>query len=122
MRKIYPILTFEVEEDKNVYNLLKQVIKMSKSEEEIKRNFYIYYMTHYKERIRKTMCNSDNEDLKKLVNNYISIYLKNDNKDNLVRVIVYDKIKEHEDAYTEVYFEKTKDGKVCPFIMVKEGE
>lgn len=116
MKKAYAILNFDIKISSDKYNSLKKVSDMGKSEEEYKKELHIKYIKHFMKSIREAINLSSDEELKKVVNNYMSIYLKGDNK---IGVVIYDAIKRCDDDYAKVEFETTEEGKFYPFIIYK---
>ena len=113
--RAYPICTFSIKEDEDIFRLLGKIHDIGKSEDESKKDFYIWYMKSYMRLIRKIISESNNENIKKYINNYMSIYFE---EDNTVGIIVYDAIKEDLDAYASVEYEEREDGRFYPYIAV----
>lgn len=123
MKRVYPILMFEVIEDKDLFNRLYKITKLYKENKETNKDdnhyinkFCINQIITYINNLRKVMLESDDEDIAIKADNYISIYIKEENiKNNIINVVVYDAIKEKE--YIHTNYEK-KDGKIFPYIEI----
>ena len=109
--KKYPILTFDVIVEENEYNTLKHPKDICKKQENGKA-LYKRYLTYHIEQVRNTMRNSNDEDLRNSANNFISIYLKNNNE---IGVVVFDAISNGERK--EVKYKKI-NGRYLPYIEI----
>lgn len=109
--KKYPILTFDVIVEENEYNTLKHLKDICKKQENGK-DLYKRYIIYHIEQVRNTMRNSNDEDLRNSANNFISIYLKNNNE---IGVVVFDAISNGERK--EVKYKKI-NGRYLPYIEI----
>ena len=109
--KKYPILTFNVIVEENEYNTLKKLKDICKKQENGK-DLYKRYIIYHIEQVRNTMRNSNDEDLRNSANNFISIYLKNNNE---IGVVVFDAISNGERK--EVKYKKI-NGRYLPYIEI----
>ena len=109
--RAYPILTFDVIVEENEYTTLKY-LKEKCEEKENGKDLYKRYITYHIEQVRNTMRNSNNKDLRNSANNFISIYLKNNNE---IGVVVFDAISNGERK--EVKYKKM-NGRYIPYIEV----
>ena len=109
--KKYPILTFDVIVEENEYNTLKHLKDICKKQEN-RKDLYKRYITYHIEQIRNTMRNSNDEDLRNSANNFISIYLKDNNE---IGVVVFDAVSTGERK--EVMYKKIGD-RYVPYIEI----
>lgn len=109
--KKYPILTFDVIVEENECNTLKHLKDICKKQENEK-DLYKRYITYHIEQVRNTMRNSNDEDLRNSANNFISIYLKDNNE---IGVVVFDAVSTGERK--EVMYEKIGD-RYVPYIEI----
>lgn len=109
--KKYPILIFDLIVEENEYNILKHLKEICKKQENGK-DLYKRYITYHIEQVRNTMRNSNNEDLRNLANNFISIYLKDNNE---IGAVVFDAVSTGERK--EVMYEKIED-RYVPYIEI----
>lgn len=115
--KVYPILTFDIAENKARFEFLNWLKQFGKRnyDNEYNRTVYISYMKSYIRSIKRVMKNSEDKEIRNLVDNYLSVCLK---ENNIVGVIVYDAIKNKEtDDVKDVLFEE-KNGKFYPYIEI----
>lgn len=118
MRRAEPILRFDIEVDKGKYNLLKKVVSLCKSDNELDKELHAKYVGYYMNEVRKTMLDSEDNYLVEVVNNYMSFYLK---ENYTVGIIVYDAVKASPNDQVEVHKDITDDGRFRPYILVEDN-
>ena len=109
--RAYPILRFDYVEEKRIYNTLKNINKLLK-ENECDEELYTKYMEYRIGKIREAIKESDDEDLRSVSDNFISIYLMDDNR---IGVLIYDAIRTGERKMIQY---EEKDGKYIPYIEI----
>lgn len=109
--RAYPILSFDYVEEDKIYNTLKHFNRLLK-ENECDREAYTRYVEYRINKIREIIKESDDEDLRSVSDNFMSIYLMDDNR---IGVLIYDAIRTGERKI--IQYEK-KDEKNIPYIEI----
>ena len=118
MRRAEPILRFDIEVDKGKYDLLKKVVSLGKSDNELDKELHARYVGYYMNEVRKTMLDSEDNYLVEVVDNYMSFYLK---ENYTVGIIVYDAVKSDSEAQVKVHKEVIDNGRFRPYILVEDN-
>ena len=115
--KVYPILVFDIKIDNerfdDLYNL---TILNRRFKGNFIRNLYIKRTREYLNYIREVMLDSNNEELHRYADNYLSIYF-NDN--SLATIIIYD-AKKKDDRHLNIYYDELDNGRFRPYIVVED--
>ena len=115
--KAYPILTFNIENDGNGFSELYNLTELHrKFKGDYLHNMYIKETRSFLNSIRKSMLESDSEELHKYADNYLSIYFNND---NLATIIIYD-AKKKNNEHLNIHYDKLDNGKFRPYIVVED--
>ena len=109
--RAYPILRFDYIEEKRIYNTLKNINKLLK-ENECDEELYTKYVEYRIGKIREAMKESDDEDLRSVSDNFMSIYLMDDNR---IGVVIYDAVRTGE--LKPIQYEE-RNGKCIPCIEI----
>ena len=115
--KAYPVLTFNIENDGNGFSELYNLTELHrKFKGDYLHNMYIKETRSFLNSIRKSMLESDNEELHKYADNYLSIYFNND---SLATIIIYD-AKKKDNRHLNIYYDELDNGRFRPYIVVED--